>query len=251
MCLFKNVLGVEHDVIDARHLLKYHQHDADDQWFVHTGVLQIWQVEAGSLQVNSETISSPQNKSGLYFSCCELTCSSHASSMRAHSHSMGASGPRRNRSASSASRLFPLDSRKRGVSGMKHIRTMSSVGGMEQQMASQRQFMKRPAGRVHTNHNPSHIPSLVLRPFFMLLASQKRSVELKKKKKKMQATWKWLAGWKWRVARHRVIHLKTSWSLGKFGFTHSFIPSSGAAAKNTLFCQFDCSTQFLTKSHYW
>lgn len=41
MCLFKNVLGVEHDVIDACHLLKYHQHDADDQWFVHTGVLQI------------------------------------------------------------------------------------------------------------------------------------------------------------------------------------------------------------------
>lgn len=84
------------------------------------------------------------------FSHSGLTCSSHASSMRAHSHSMGASGPRRNRSASSASRLFPFDSRKRGVSGMKHIRTMSSVGGMEQQMASQRQFMKRPAGEGHT-----------------------------------------------------------------------------------------------------
>lgn len=103
---------------------------------------------------------------------CGLTCSSHASSMRAHSHSMGASGPRRNRSASSASRRFPFDSRKRGVSGMKHIRTMSRVGGMEQQRASQRQLMKRPAGGVHTNHNPSHIPSVILRPFLLPLASQ-------------------------------------------------------------------------------
>lgn len=41
MCLFKNVLGVEHDGVDARHLLKYHQHDADYQRLVDTRVLQI------------------------------------------------------------------------------------------------------------------------------------------------------------------------------------------------------------------
>lgn len=73
------------------------------------------------------------------------TCSSQASSMRAHSHSTGASGPRRKRRASSASRLLPCDSRNRGVSGMKHMQTISSVGGMEAQIASQRQSTKRPA----------------------------------------------------------------------------------------------------------
>lgn len=64
--------------------------------------------------------------------------------MRAHSHSMGASGPRRKRRASSASRLLPFDSRYRGVSGMKHMQTMSSVGGMELQIANQRQSRKIP-----------------------------------------------------------------------------------------------------------
>lgn len=77
---------------------------------------------------------------------------------------MGASGPRKNRNASSASCLFPFDSRKRGVSGMKHISTISSVGGMEQQMASQRQSMKRPAGEDSPNQNSSRIPNVVLRP---------------------------------------------------------------------------------------
>ncbi|PWA24181.1 hypothetical protein CCH79_00016239 [Gambusia affinis] len=67
--------------------------------------------------------------------------------MREHSHSMGASGPRRKRKASSASRLFPFDSRKRGVSGMKHMATISSDGGSEQQIASQRQSTNKPAGR--------------------------------------------------------------------------------------------------------
>lgn len=78
------------------------------------------------------------------------TCSSQASSMRAHSHSTGASGPRRKRRASSASRLLPCDSRNRGVSGMKHMQTISRVGGMEAQIASQRQSTKRPARWVHT-----------------------------------------------------------------------------------------------------
>lgn len=41
MGLFENVLGVEHDVVDARHLLKHHQHDADQERFVHARVLQI------------------------------------------------------------------------------------------------------------------------------------------------------------------------------------------------------------------
>ncbi|MEQ2162466.1 hypothetical protein GOODEAATRI_020011, partial [Goodea atripinnis] len=63
---------------------------------------------------------------------------------------MGASGPRRKRKASSASRLFPFDSRNRGVSGMKHMATIISDGGREQQIASQRQSMNRPAGRVQT-----------------------------------------------------------------------------------------------------
>lgn len=78
-----------------------------------------------------------------------LTCSSQASSMRAHSHSTGASGPRRKRRASSASRLLPCDSRNRGVSGMKIMQTISSVGGMELQIASQRQSRNRPAGWVY------------------------------------------------------------------------------------------------------
>lgn len=45
MCLFKNVLSVEHDGVDPRHLLKDHQHDANDQRFVDSRVLQVRQPE--------------------------------------------------------------------------------------------------------------------------------------------------------------------------------------------------------------
>lgn len=45
MCLFKYVLSVEHDSIDPRHLLEYHEHDADHQRLVDTRVLQVGHVE--------------------------------------------------------------------------------------------------------------------------------------------------------------------------------------------------------------
>lgn len=74
----------------------------------------------------------------------KLTWLSEASSMRAHSHSAGASGPLRKRTASSASLRLPWDSRNLGVSGMKHMNTIIMVGGMEQQIASQRQSRNIP-----------------------------------------------------------------------------------------------------------
>lgn len=55
MCLFKYVLSVEHDGIDPRHLLKYHQHDADHQRLVDTRVLQVGHLETGALRENRKT----------------------------------------------------------------------------------------------------------------------------------------------------------------------------------------------------
>lgn len=149
MSLFENVLSVKHDGVDSRHLLKHHQHGANRQGLVDAGVHQVRQLETGALEGGRQAIKHHSiSSSETLFIGQTLTISSQASSMRAHSYSMGASGPRKKRRASSASRLLPFDSRKRGVSGIKHIQTMSSVGGMEQQIASQRQSKKRPAGNV-------------------------------------------------------------------------------------------------------
>lgn len=55
MCLFKYVLSVEHDSIDPRHLLKKHQHEADHQRLVDTGILQVGHLETGALRENRKT----------------------------------------------------------------------------------------------------------------------------------------------------------------------------------------------------
>lgn len=73
-----------------------------------------------------------------------LTSFLQASSILAHSHSTGASGPLRKRRASSASLIFPWESRNRGVSGMKHMNTSISVGGIEDVIANHRQSKNKP-----------------------------------------------------------------------------------------------------------
>lgn len=58
MRLFKYGLSVEHDSIDPRHLLEYHQHDADHQRLVDARVLQVGHLEARALTGNTgETLS--------------------------------------------------------------------------------------------------------------------------------------------------------------------------------------------------
>lgn len=56
MCLFKYVFSVEHDSVDARHLLKYHQHDANNQRLVDAGVFEVGYVEGGTLREIRQTI---------------------------------------------------------------------------------------------------------------------------------------------------------------------------------------------------
>lgn len=56
MSLLKNVLGVKHDGVDSRHLLKKHQHEADHQRLVDTGILQVGQLETGTLTEGRKTI---------------------------------------------------------------------------------------------------------------------------------------------------------------------------------------------------
>lgn len=55
MCLFKYGLSIEHDCIDARHLLKKHQHDPDHERLVDTRILEVRQLEARTLRENRKT----------------------------------------------------------------------------------------------------------------------------------------------------------------------------------------------------
>lgn len=49
MSLFENVLGVKHDGVDSRHLLKDHQHEANGQRLVDAWVRQVRQLKTGAL----------------------------------------------------------------------------------------------------------------------------------------------------------------------------------------------------------
>lgn len=56
MSLLKNVLGVKHDGVDSRHLLKNHQHDANGQRLVDAAVHQVRQLESGALAAGRQAI---------------------------------------------------------------------------------------------------------------------------------------------------------------------------------------------------
>lgn len=49
MSLLENVLGIKHDGVDSSHLLKNHQHEANEQGLVDAGVHQVGQPETGAL----------------------------------------------------------------------------------------------------------------------------------------------------------------------------------------------------------